>query len=57
MIGLGRDLDLSVVAEGVETRGQAATLQGMGCRLAQGYLFGRPTLRLDGVVSPLSTVS
>lgn len=57
VIGLGRDLDLSVVAEGVETRSQAATLQGMGCRLAQGYLFGRPTLRLDDVATPLRTVS
>lgn len=60
VIGLGRDLELSVVAEGVETREQADTLHAMGCRLAQGYLFGRPTLQLDdlaGVDSPLRTVS
>ena len=57
MLGLGRDLELSVVAEGVETPGQAAMLHAMGCRLAQGYLFGRPTFRLDDVVPALRTVS
>ncbi len=57
VLGLGRDLELSVVAEGVETPGQAAMLHAMGCRLAQGYLFGRPTFRLDDVVPALRTVS
>lgn len=60
VLGLGRDLELSVVAEGVETREQADTLYAMGCRLAQGYLFGRPTPRLedvDGAVNPLRSVS
>jgi EAL domain-containing protein (putative c-di-GMP-specific phosphodiesterase class I) len=56
VLGLGRDLELSVVAEGVETPGQARTLHAMGCKLAQGYLFGRPTLRLDEVVPPQRTV-
>ena len=31
-----------LVAEGVETPDQAAVLAGMGCAMAQGYLFGRP---------------
>lgn len=43
VLGLGRDLDLDVVAEGVETVEQASTLYDMGCRLAQGYLYARPT--------------
>jgi len=30
-----------VIAEGVETEEQRRRLIAMGCRLAQGYLFGR----------------
>jgi len=42
IIGLSRSLGVDTVAEGVETELQAATLHRMGCRNAQGYLFGRP---------------
>jgi diguanylate cyclase (GGDEF)-like protein len=42
IIGLSRSLGVDTVAEGVETEAQAAKLRGMGCRNAQGYLFGRP---------------
>lgn len=42
VVGLGRALGLSVVAEGVETRQQAHILSGLGCPEAQGYLYGRP---------------
>ncbi|MCX2931199.1 EAL domain-containing protein [Mycobacterium sp. CVI_P3] len=42
VVGLGHSLGLAVVAEGVETAEQADLLRGMGCKLAQGYLFGRP---------------
>ncbi|MFK7792019.1 MAG: putative bifunctional diguanylate cyclase/phosphodiesterase [Devosiaceae bacterium] len=40
---LGLDLGASVVAEGVETQEQADALKREGCKLFQGYLFGRPT--------------
>jgi diguanylate cyclase (GGDEF)-like protein len=42
IIGLSRSLGVDTVAEGVETELQATTLHRMGCRNAQGYLFGRP---------------
>jgi EAL domain-containing protein (putative c-di-GMP-specific phosphodiesterase class I) len=40
--GLGRDLGLRVLAEGVETGPQLDTLRRAGCHSAQGYLFSRP---------------
>ena len=42
VIRLGHSLDVEVLAEGVETEAQAEFLARSGCRLAQGYLFGRP---------------
>ena len=39
IIQLGRSLDLTVVAEGVETAGQADFLRRLGCRQAQGLLY------------------
>jgi EAL domain-containing protein (putative c-di-GMP-specific phosphodiesterase class I) len=42
IIGMGRALGLDVVAEGVETDLQAARLIDVGCKRAQGYLFGYP---------------
>jgi EAL domain-containing protein (putative c-di-GMP-specific phosphodiesterase class I) len=42
VIELGRNLGLSIVAEGVEDERQAGILQALGCPLAQGYLFARP---------------
>lgn len=42
IVAIGRTLDLSVTAEGVETEGQRSVLRGAGCSFAQGYLFHRP---------------
>jgi diguanylate cyclase (GGDEF)-like protein len=42
IIQLGRNLGLSVIAEGVEDERQAQILHALGCPLAQGYLFSRP---------------
>ncbi len=36
------DLGTSVVCEGVETKAERDTLEGLGADLLQGYLFGRP---------------
>ena len=41
-IELAHDLDMFVVAEGVETSDQLNRLSEYGCDVAQGYLLGRP---------------
>ncbi len=42
VIGMGRNLNLRVVAEGVETLEELAFLQAQHCDEAQGYYFSRP---------------
>jgi EAL domain-containing protein (putative c-di-GMP-specific phosphodiesterase class I) len=42
IVALGKTLDLTITAEGVETEAQAQALNNAGCDQAQGYLFGRP---------------
>ena len=42
VIGLGRSLNMPVLAEGVETKAQHALLRQEGCDEVQGYLTGRP---------------
>ncbi|MFM7066329.1 MAG: putative bifunctional diguanylate cyclase/phosphodiesterase, partial [Gammaproteobacteria bacterium] len=42
MIEMGRNLDLEVVAEGVETPEQLRLLRELGCDYAQGILLGEP---------------
>ncbi|MCU1468297.1 MAG: putative diguanylate cyclase/phosphodiesterase with sensor [Actinomycetia bacterium] len=43
IVGLGEALDLTVVAEGVESADQAFALRALGCEYGQGFHFGRPT--------------
>ncbi len=42
IINLAHDLDLIVVAEGIETEEQRQVLFDLGCDIGQGYLFSRP---------------
>ena len=42
VVRLAAELDLAVVAEGVEDDATAAELNALGCDLLQGYLFSRP---------------
>ncbi|MFT3673800.1 putative bifunctional diguanylate cyclase/phosphodiesterase [Aestuariivirga sp.] len=42
IIGIARDIGIDVVAEGIETEAQAATLLAEGCGYVQGYLFSKP---------------
>lgn len=43
VIKLGRDLGMSVTAEGIETYGQVVGLRALGCDLGQGYYFAKPS--------------
>ena len=43
MIELCRDMDILLVAEGIETIAERDTLVELGCDYFQGYLFGRPS--------------
>ena len=42
--GLGRDLGLTVIAEGVETKETAEAARAIGCALGQGFEFGSPAM-------------
>lgn len=44
IIGLCESLNISVIAEGIETVGEAVALRALGVRLFQGYLFARPIM-------------
>lgn len=56
VLTLGQSLGLTVVAEGVETQAQHDFLVRHGCRVFQGYLFGRPMpldqLALNAIAKP-----
>lgn len=54
IVSMGRNLRLTVLAEGVETAEQLALLRNMDCDMAQGYYFSRP-LAADDIAELLRT--
>ncbi|MDI1293884.1 MAG: EAL domain-containing protein [Methylobacter sp.] len=44
IIGMGNNLGIEVIAEGVETEGQRYFLEQNNCSIYQGYLFSKPVL-------------
>jgi diguanylate cyclase (GGDEF)-like protein len=42
VLAICTELNITVVAEGIETLARAAGLSALGCPLGQGYLFGQP---------------
>jgi len=42
IINLAKDLELQVIAEGIETEEQRNLLLELGCEIGQGYLFSKP---------------
>ena len=61
IVELAHALELEVVAEGIETPGQAEMLRKSGCGLGQGFLFATPqpapsvSLRLDAARAAIMT--
>ena len=55
IVRLGRSLGLEVVAEGIESAGQALAIGELGCSLAQGFHFGQPLAPM-GLTYALSSV-
>ena len=53
ILTLGKNLGVEVIAEGVETAGQAQSLQRMGCAVAQGHLFSE-ALDVEGATALLA---
>lgn len=49
IIDLGRQMNLHIVAEGVETKAQLEYLKNHGCDIIQGYIFGKPVPPSDFV--------
>lgn len=52
LIGLARDLELSVVAEGVDSPSDLAEVAALGCSRVQGWAVGRP-MRVEQRTSPI----
>jgi diguanylate cyclase (GGDEF)-like protein/PAS domain S-box-containing protein len=42
VVALGRNLNMEVLAEGVETKAQSDFLAEIGCHVIQGYYYGKP---------------
>nr|WP_300002464.1 ABC transporter substrate binding protein [Tissierella sp.] len=50
IINLAHDIDLSVVAEGVEIEEQLSVLKELGCDIIQGYIYSKPLAERDAYI-------
>ncbi|WP_084603333.1 EAL domain-containing protein [Devosia enhydra] len=57
IIGIAAALDITVLAEGVETQEEASALGDAGVALFQGYLFGRPEVETFARATSFSLVA
>lgn len=49
IVDFANDVEISLVAEGIETKEEAEVIQSLGCHLTQGYFYGRPKVGMpDG---------
>ncbi|NLS25519.1 Blue light- and temperature-regulated antirepressor BluF [Sphingomonas sp. S2M10] len=52
MVGMCRELDTLLIAEGIETAEEAAVLRDLGVRYHQGYWYARPALGVLPAITP-----
>ena len=57
IIGLGKVMQIPVLAEGIETREQADLLRSLGCDFGQGYLFSKPVATHELSDLPITEIS
>ena len=57
MAGICQDLNLTMVAEMIETQQQADLLREIGVEFGQGYLFGGPKVGKPVTPAPLAAAS
>lgn len=50
LIRLAKELNITLIAEGVEEEEQSILLQSLGCYVIQGYLYGKPMPKEDAYV-------
>jgi EAL domain-containing protein (putative c-di-GMP-specific phosphodiesterase class I) len=54
IVQLAKTLNLSIVAEGIETQEQLERIRLLGIALGQGYVFGKPVPLADLALQPLA---
>jgi diguanylate cyclase (GGDEF)-like protein/PAS domain S-box-containing protein len=54
IIGLAHELNIKVIAEGIETRAQLDLVTSWGCQMIQGFYFARP-LTAEGITDLLAS--
>jgi EAL domain-containing protein (putative c-di-GMP-specific phosphodiesterase class I) len=57
LVALGKDLNVEIVAEGVEDQADVQALENLGCRFVQGFYFHKPMVedRLFGLLEDAGT--
>jgi EAL domain-containing protein (putative c-di-GMP-specific phosphodiesterase class I) len=49
IIGLARNLNMGIIAEGIETEQEAALVRKLGCEECQGFWFSKPLPLADAI--------
>ncbi|MEG0474027.1 MAG: EAL domain-containing protein [Solibacillus sp.] len=47
MVQLGKSMNLTIIAEGVETEDQQLLLESYGCDVVQGYYISKPVMNKE----------